>query len=240
MNKVYSKTQIANPGLAVSNNEIEESVRRLMEGVPELKGGLTSDADVFEEGMRSVLPNLSQTELLVFCRLNRENQIGFFKKKLQPHASSAIPDESLTVEHKAGIGGDMKTLIVSELAAFYNTTGEGAVWVGVSDQTKRPTGLETQIACLYPKMSRDKFEATVLYNVARTWTGGNLDFVSSLTYNWKLFQDHLVLEIRVKRSNDKGISLVNPKNWAFPKRIGTSMSLLRGYDMVNEINKVQS
>ena len=119
---------------------------------------------------------------------------------------------SESVEFKAGIqavpgssysriaNGGLK-LIYSELAGFYNSTGEGSLYIGISDSTRKPTALEDQLSLLFPSLySRDRVESTLFYNIARTWTHNQTNFLQSLSYHWFVLNSHLILRIDVKKT----------------------------------------
>lgn len=135
--------------------------------------GMLSNEQVLELAQRSdqIEPNLWP----ILARINDEQtRADILRKKLGIANASPIPDrESETVEFKAGIqavpgssysrisNGGIK-LIFTELAGFYNTKGEGSLYCGISDSSRKPTALEDQFSLLFPSLySRDRIESTL-------------------------------------------------------------------------------
>jgi hypothetical protein len=243
MNITYSKRvqQYQRYGAQQTTVSNAEALKR---GLQEY--GVKSNLQVFEEAqMRS--GEIDQNLWGILGRINSEQtRADILRKKLGILNVSPIPDrESETVEFKAGIqavpnspysrivNGGLK-LIFSELAGMYNAKGEGSLYVGISDSTRKPTALEDQLSLLYPTLySRDRVESTLLYNVGRAWTANSTNFLQSLSYHWFLLDSHLILRIDVKKTVMSDIVLVNPHSWGLPIRCGTSLTILRGYDMLN-------
>lgn len=244
MNNMYSPAQqyrrySSAPHQTVSNAEA------LKQGLQEY--GLLSDEQVLELAQRSekIEPNLWP----ILARIDDEQtRASILRKKLDIGNASPIPaEESDTVEFKAGIQavpgssysrinhGGIKA-IYTELGSFYNTKGEGALYVGISDSTRKPTALEDQFSLLFASLySRDRIESTLFYNIARAWTQNQTNFLQSLSYHWFLLDSHLVLRIDVKKTVADDIVLVNPHSWGLPIRCGSSTTILRGYELLNRV-----
>lgn len=208
--------------------------------------GVKSNEQVFEEAMMRS-DEIDQNLWAILGRIESEQiRADILRKKLGITSVSPIPDrECETVEFKAGIqaapnspysliaNGGLK-LLFSELAGFYNAIGEGSLYVGVSDSTRKPTALEDQLSLLFPSLySRDRIESTLFYNIGRAWTQNCTNFLQSLSYHWFLLDSHLILRIDVKKTVMNDIVLVNPHSWGLPIRCGTSLTLLQGYDLLN-------
>jgi hypothetical protein len=244
MNSTYSQSRL-NQGFGMEQRRKEINPEALLEGLPEIGGVL----DPLKVGMER-LNELSETEIAILLRLNNDKlKADFLTKKFALKPSSPIPDESTTCELKSGLKAIPNTywdmlphhggikLIFTELCAMYNSTGNGTVYIGVSD-SKRPTALENQIACLWPNMNRDRFISTVLFNIARTWTQSDY-FLNSLTFDWFTLEHHLILKIGVQRTMKHDITLCNPKCWMLPYRINTSLKYAKaGYDMIKMYNQL--
>jgi len=208
--------------------------------------GVMSDEQVFEVAMQRS-DEIEQNLWPILARIESEQRASILRKKLGIANASPIPDrESETVEFKAGIqavpgslysripNGGLK-LIFSELAGFYNTTGVGSLYIGISDSTCRPTALEDQFSLLFPSLnSRDRIESTLFYNIARAWTQ-NTNFLQSLSYHWFLLESHVVLRIDTKKTVTNDIVLVNPHSWGLPIRCGSSLTIVRGYEILNRV-----
>ncbi|MBQ9656572.1 MAG: hypothetical protein IJV38_11225 [Prevotella sp.] len=247
MNNLYSQAR-PNQGFGAQRREVINP-EALKEGVPEI-GGVMNEADVLEVGMKRALSGeMSQEDLGILFRLNsNEVKASFLKKKLNLKVGSPIPDESVNVELKAGLKAIPNTywatmnhggikLIITEAAAVYNTSGNGSVYVGIGDDNKRPTGLENQIACMFPGMNLDRVASTVLYNIARTWTQ-SLSFINSLAFSWFLLNSHLVLHIDIQKIEKSDVVLCNPKDWMLPFRIGATLRTAKGYDLIKIYNQI--
>lgn len=247
MNNLYSQTR-PNQGFGAQRREVIDP-EALKEGVPEI-GGVLNECDVLEVGMKRALSGeMSQEDLGILFRLNsNEVKASFLKKKLNLKVGSPIPDESVNVELKAGLKAIPNTywatmnhggikLIITEAAAVYNTSGNGSVYVGIGDDNKRPTGLENQIACMFPGMNLDRVASTVLYNIARTWTQ-SLSFINSLAFSWFLLNSHLVLHIDIQKIEKSDVVLCNPKDWMLPFRIGATLRTAKGYDLIKMYNQI--
>lgn len=247
MNNIYSQAR-PNQGFGAQRRKVINP-EALKEGVSEI-GGVMNDADVLEEGMKRALSGeMSQEDLGILFRLNsNEVKASFLKKKLNLKVGSPIPDESVNVELKAGLKAIPNTywatmnhggikLIITEAAAIYNTSGNGSVYVGIGDDNKRPTGLENQIACMFPGMNLDRVASTVLYNIARTWTQ-SLSFINSLAFSWFLLNSHLVLHIDIQKIEKSDVVLCNPKDWMLPFRIGATLRTAKGYDLIKMYNQM--
>ena len=243
MNSTYSQSRL-NQGFGMTQRSQEINPEALLEGLPEIGGVL----DPLKVGMER-LNELSETEIAILLRLNNDKlKADFLTKKFALKPSCPIPDESKTCELKSGLKAIPNTywdklphggikLIFTELCAMYNSTGNGTVYIGVSD-SKRPTALENQIACLWPNMNRDRFISTVIFNIARTWTQSDY-FLNSLTFGWFTFEHHLILKIGVQRTMKHDIALCNPKCWILPYHINTSLKFAKaGYDMIKMYNQL--
>ncbi len=244
-NYKYSKP-MSNQGFDMAQRRQEINPEALLEGLTEIGGVLTAK-DALSAGMER-LNELSETEIAILLRLNNDElKANFFKKKFLLGPISPIPDEGATYELKSGLKAIPNTywatlnhggikLIFTELCALYNSTGNGTVYIGVSD-SKRPTALERQIACMWPNMNRDKFCSTVLFNIARTWTMSDY-FLSSMTFEWFKYQNHLLLKISVQKTVERDIVLCNPKEWYLPYRVGTSLRMAKGYDILKMYDQI--
>ncbi len=244
MNTNYSPAQqyrrySSAPHQTVSNAEA------LKQGLQEC---VLNDEQVFELAMQRS-DQIEQSLWQILARINDvQARASILRKKLDIADVSPIPaEEGPMVEFKAGIkavpgssysrivSGGIK-LIFSELAGFYNTQGEGSLFLGISDSTRKPTALEDQFSLLYPSLySRDRIESTLFYNIARAWTQNQKYFLQSLSYHWLLLDSHLVLRIDVKKTVKDDIVLVNPHSWGLPIRCGKSLTILHGYELTSWI-----
>lgn len=244
MNKNYSTTAMPNRGFGAQRRK-EINPEALTKGLREI--GVMDNAAVFREAMKRS-EEISQTDWAIIGRIeNDQTRADILRKKLRLNSISPIPDESICCELKSGFRaipetywdhlprGGMK-LAITELTAIHNTVGKGEVWIGVADSSDHhPTGLESQISCMYPGMSLDRFQSTVLFNLARNWTN-SLSFLSSIGFEWFLLNGHLVLKMTVDRKNNDDVALCNPHDWILPYRVGTSLRLARGYDLLKIFN----
>ena len=244
MNRTYSTAQYQR--YRGAQHQTVGHAEALKRGLHEY--GVMSNEQVFELAMQRS-DEIGQNLWVILGRIESEQmRADILRKKLGIANASPIPEEeSETVEFKAGIqavpgssysriaNGGLK-LIYSELAGFYNSTGEGSLYIGISDSTRKPTALEDQLSLLFPSLySRDRVESTLFYNIARTWTHNQTNFLQSLSYHWFVLNSHLILRIDVKKTIINDIVLVNPHSWGLPIRCGTSLTILRGYDLLNWI-----
>ena len=175
------------------------------------------------------------------------SQISECEKQKEIRALVPLPferkDESVDFERKSSFlhlagesehtnekNGQLRE-IADCLVAIANSKGQGSMIIGVDDKDpEKVKGVEDEIAELYPQMNRDQFLATVVGNVFHTYIGDPA-FEQSLSYDWRILNDHLVCIIDVDYKGDP----IVVGNGCLPYKSGSRMSKATGSQMVKLI-----